>query len=822
VLFREKNFREIASFLAVLSEDRGLRRAILETQTPRVRDFAVQKLAAELMGVLGGLELIESKRALWVEPETEDKRRWQIEGPFETSYSLALVNRETASALEKRLPGQVALFPTEGPGDYVPDPENLKRLPALEPLWRRGKKGALPDVVLRNLYPPRVEDADGRINLLSFAWEESNLPAAWVERFNQSLDGVVVPSSFVKKVLQDAGVFVPIFVVGHGAEHVLGSKTARVARSLGKGFRFLHVSSAFPRKGVDVLLEAFGKAFSSNDDVTLVLKTFPNIHNDVEKQLASIRGRQRNYPDVVWINEELSAGELRGLYENCHAFVAPSRGEGFGLPMAEAMLHELPVITTAWGATAWGGQRDFCTPETAWLVEYSFAPAQTHLGVPSSVWAEPDVGHLAACLKEVHGATGAKLRTRVERAKRMTEQQLRWSACAERITEAVEVIQGRAVPSIKRRKLGWVSSWNAKCGIAMYSRYLLEGFEPSDWDVTVLASRKDARIQSDEENVSRCWDDAGGRDANALIEAVLSRGLDAVVFQFNFGFFKPRVLGEALRALRSRGVKTLVTFHATKDVDRPDFKASLSELREDLAKVDRLLVHGVDDLNRLKNLGLAHNTVLFPQGVLSVLPIPPAAAREKLGIRREDRIIATYGFLLPHKGTEELIRALQLLRTAVPSAKLLLVNALYPIPESEQLRDRCRALAKSLGVESAVTAVHDYLPEAKSNELLACADIVIFPYQATAESSSAAVRVGLCSGRPVACTPLQIFSDVQSVVHTLPGTDAERLAKGLQSLLEDPTLLASKLSAQEKWVQEHAWPKLSRRLTGLLQAVMEA
>ncbi len=37
------------------------------------------------------------------------------------------------------------------------------------------------------------------------------------------------------------------------------------------------------------------------------------------------------------------------LYQNCNALIAPSRGEGFGLPMAEAMLFDLPVITTAYG-----------------------------------------------------------------------------------------------------------------------------------------------------------------------------------------------------------------------------------------------------------------------------------------------------------------------------------------------------------------------------------------------------------------------------------------------------------------------------------------
>ena len=66
------------------------------------------------------------------------------------------------------------------------------------------------------------------------------------------------------------------------------------------------------------------------------------------------------------------AGQLVELYHQCQAFVAPTRGEGFGLPMAEAMWLGLPVLTTAYG-----GQADFCTPETSWLIDFRWAPAQT-------------------------------------------------------------------------------------------------------------------------------------------------------------------------------------------------------------------------------------------------------------------------------------------------------------------------------------------------------------------------------------------------------------------------------------------------------------
>lgn len=96
------------------------------------------------------------------------------------------------------------------------------------------------------------------------------------------------------------------------------------------------------------------------------------------------------------IFDDVSDSDLKGLYEQCDTLVAPSRAEGFGLPLAEAMLSGLHVITTGWS-----GQLDFCTSDNADFIDYTFAPAATHEGgKPSSVWAEPDVNHLALLLRQ--------------------------------------------------------------------------------------------------------------------------------------------------------------------------------------------------------------------------------------------------------------------------------------------------------------------------------------------------------------------------------------------------------------------------------------
>ena len=176
-------------------------------------------------------------------------------------------------------------------------------------------------------------------------------------------------------------------------------------------FSFLHVSSCLQRKGVDVLLAGFVRAFRRGDPVRLVIKGYPNPHNDVAEQIAAIQAADPAAPEIVLINRDLDRAEFLDLYRNADAMVLPTRGEGFNLPAAEAMAARLPLIVTGLG-----GQADFCTPQTARLLAGRFVPAESHLAAPGSLWVAPSVGDLVAALHEIH-AGGPLVASRVEQAR---------------------------------------------------------------------------------------------------------------------------------------------------------------------------------------------------------------------------------------------------------------------------------------------------------------------------------------------------------------------------------------------------------------------
>src|SRR5262249_37628289 len=130
----------------------------------------------------------------------------------------------------------------------------------------------------------------------------------------------------------------------------------------GKKLKLLFVGGTIERKGVDVLLAAYRRAFARADDVCLVVKDM-GVGTFYRNQTAeyAIRAIQNDptAPEIISLTDDLTEEELARLYAAADALVHPYRGEGFGLPVLEAMACGLPVVVTA------GGPTDEFVPQSA-------------------------------------------------------------------------------------------------------------------------------------------------------------------------------------------------------------------------------------------------------------------------------------------------------------------------------------------------------------------------------------------------------------------------------------------------------------------------
>ncbi|MGY4344971.1 glycosyltransferase involved in cell wall biosynthesis [Bradyrhizobium sp. GM7.3] len=139
------------------------------------------------------------------------------------------------------------------------------------------------------------------------------------------------------------------FVVGYGTSDVTGNYDAQVAafRSrlprLGQRNFLLFLSRIHPKKGCDLLIDAFAKIASSVPDLDLVIAG-PDQSGWVGqlKQRAAAAGVDHRIHWPGMLEGDLKWGAFRG----CEAFVLPSHQENFGIVVAEALACGKPVLIT--------------------------------------------------------------------------------------------------------------------------------------------------------------------------------------------------------------------------------------------------------------------------------------------------------------------------------------------------------------------------------------------------------------------------------------------------------------------------------------------
>ena len=96
---------------------------------------------------------------------------------------------------------------------------------------------------------------------------------------------------------------------------------------------------------------------------------------------------------------DLTELEMAELYRHADCFVLPSHGEGWGMPILEAMACGLPVI-----ATGWSSQMDFFDDDVGYCIRVKelVEADNTNQYYMGFNWAMPDEEHFVHLMRHVH------------------------------------------------------------------------------------------------------------------------------------------------------------------------------------------------------------------------------------------------------------------------------------------------------------------------------------------------------------------------------------------------------------------------------------
>lgn len=108
----------------------------------------------------------------------------------------------------------------------------------------------------------------------------------------------------------------------------------------------IFVGNPKPHKGIDVLMEAMRDIYMNSKDLSLVIAG----GSDVDSGMIQGMAERAGIASRVFHLRGLPTGDLPVVISGARMLVMPSRWEGFGLPLLEAMACGTPVVCTTAGS----------------------------------------------------------------------------------------------------------------------------------------------------------------------------------------------------------------------------------------------------------------------------------------------------------------------------------------------------------------------------------------------------------------------------------------------------------------------------------------
>ena len=264
--------------------------------------------------------------------------------------------------------------------------------------------------------PPYDKHKSKAYKIGYFYWETDRLPRIW-NRGIHALNEIWAPCQLVKDACLISKFKGPIKIVPTPCEAWdLNSFDKLEIPSPGNAnlvvnsnvFKFYSIFQWHNRKGYNNLLNAYFKTFNKNDNVILILKVnslnVPGYYEDrIRPDILEIKRKlnQSYYPPIYLSTELVNKNVIKSLHLIGDCYVAPHQGEGWGMPIHDAMYAGKQIITTRYG-----GVTEYLDDNSAHIIKHNMGPVLNMEWSPlyesNQNWAYPSLHHLMQLMRDAY------------------------------------------------------------------------------------------------------------------------------------------------------------------------------------------------------------------------------------------------------------------------------------------------------------------------------------------------------------------------------------------------------------------------------------
>jgi glycosyltransferase involved in cell wall biosynthesis len=555
-----------------------------------------------------------------------------------------------------------------------------------------------------------------------------------------------------------------------------------IAADLDKTFTILNVGQNCERKNIPAAIEAF-KEFSKNKTDTIMILVTDPIEKKGQDLFQIIKRLELQKTVFILKNvnprQGISDEHLNYLYNTATVLLNTGIGEGFGMPIAEAQAAGcVPIVTNYAAAVELVKNKGFLLN----VAEIFYG----QYGIKRAVVSKDSIIYNLELLyndfKKSKNLINSSQKKCINFAKT-----LNWEKAAIELHNLIEdtdiSTKHSWVKTTEAKKnpriLQVVPTWGKNCGIAEYSKELINAIENENEKVSVYPSK----------------------DLTKLIAA--AENFDTVVFQHEFSFYRDKeLLHKTLKTLHEHNKRTVIELHTYLPANI--YNSML------LDSTDAVIVHC--DLFKNKIAKDAHNLYVVKMGCKEKVNIDAHIARNALNFNGNFPVIGSFGFIREQKGYKEIAQTIQYLVSEYKNIRFLLAAPTHEFG-SKYYEETFYRYIEDMQISDRTICLREYMQEDKLMQYLSSVDIFVLNYKDSnaGGGNSAAIKTLMRVQRPIIVSDTLYFADLKDEVYKIKNTDADSIKSALEILLKDKDLQKQLVLKANEFLKENSWKNVVRR-----------